>query len=140
MLGGLDWSDDIIAPRYGWIDFPFGRTVVVTHVIREEYGSPNHDWFDVCIPLGGLSDLHPSVGGYPAEPIDRSAEWRPEVDAVLVSIAEAIRVGSQFVHGLIGWEVSGDGEDFVVPDDRAIGYVTPSDSGVVFHPPTRWSW
>jgi hypothetical protein len=120
MSGEVDWSGDMIAPLYGWIDLPFGRTVVVTHVIREEHGSPNLDWFDVGIPLGGLSNLHPSVGGYPAEPIDRVAEWRPEVDVVLVSIAEAIYASSGFVHGLIGCEVSGEADSFVVPDERAM--------------------
>jgi hypothetical protein len=133
----IGWDDDLIATRYGWIELPQGRTVVATHVIREESGSPCLDWLDVCIPLGGLGELYPSFWASQFGDEDQSATWQPGVDGVLVSIAERIAAAANFVQGIIGFEVSGEFDGVDVPEDRGVGYVTPSPSGVVFHPPSR---
>jgi hypothetical protein len=137
LLESASVNTELDSPCFGWIQLPSGRTVMATHVIREAFGLPKNDLLVIGFPMGGLINIYPSVGAYPFGDEEKGVLWRPEVDVVLVSIARSIDARSRFLRGAIGHEVSELLIEDHVPDDRPFAYVSSSESGVVFHPPTR---
>lgn len=126
---------------YGLARLPGDRSMVCsTHVVREAAPDGN-DWLDLCLPLGALGQIHPTVGGYPFGDTEDSQVWREPIDDWLASLADIVARDATFEVGLIGFEVSGQDWRLVdgrPPLERHSTSLTTSGGTVTRWPPTRW--
>lgn len=131
--------------QYGWIDLGGGgRSAAGTLVIREDFGSPNLDWLDVVVPLGGLGAVDRRVGAYPFGDLEHCKEWLQPLLQRLGEIAVDVCEATAARVALIGFELSGhpsaDDFDGTVPSERVNGWVAPSGAGGYrYWPPTVWA-
>lgn len=131
--------------QYGWIDLGGGRrSAAGTLVIREDFGSPNLDWLDVVVPLGGLGAVDRRVGAYPFGDFEHCEEWLEPLLYRLGEIAVDVCEATSARVALIGFELSGhpsaDGFDGTVPNERVSGWVAPSGGdGYQYWAPTVWT-
>jgi hypothetical protein len=103
----LNGRDEIDERLYGALLLPYGLAPL-TVVVREESGHDNLDWLYVACPVGGLSEIHPDVGGYPFEPYSDTDTWREPLDSLLIDIARHIHSVARFQRAYIDFEVAGD--------------------------------
>ena len=128
----------------GALELPTSQRVVCGMVaVREEKEPPFYapDWISLCIPLGALVKIEPSVGGYPFGSLDGSLQWRRPIDDWLAEIGSQLFATTSFRLGLIGMEPYGeawsDRLDDGIPTERSIGYLWPTHGELKYFPATQ---
>lgn len=127
---------------YGWAATPAGRMVCVTHVVTATAGQPG-DWVDVCLPVGALERLVPTLR-HPIDGYELNRAWREPVDAWLTTIADRVARAVPIRVAYAGEEVSGLdlplGPAGDPPADRGVSVLVPArhGPGVARFAPTRW--
>lgn len=125
---------------HGEVLLPMGMTAPCgTCIIREE-GGP--DWVDFYLPLGGLAEVLPAVGGYPLIDADYEYnEWQRQLDDWLADFGSRVFSKMTYRLALIGFEVSGecyasDIQSTGVPAHRHFGILWPEMGKIAYHPAT----
>ncbi len=148
-LGAL--REDERYPSAAWLDrmhlrgevhLPLGVCAPCgTWTIQEEGGA---DWLDFYLPLGGLAELVPAVGGYPV--VDDSYEyatWQRQLDQWLANFGSRIYLSVPYRLALIGFEVSGEcyAADLIangVPAHRDSGILWPERGEISYYAPNTF--
>jgi hypothetical protein len=91
--------------------------------------------------MGSLRRVLP-VGAFPFDDGGDLA-WRAALDDWLRLVAEHLFASVRFRLGLVGWtepDLDGDSEGVTehgIPDERWVGYLVPSGSGLTWYPPNQ---
>lgn len=127
---------------HGEVHLPLGVAAPCgTCIVREE-GGP--DWLDFYLPLGGLSELVPEVGGYPVvDRPDEYAAWQRQLDEWLAGFGSRVYLNVPYRLALIGFEVSGEcyAADVIatgVPAQRHFGMLWPERGKVSYYAPSTF--
>jgi hypothetical protein len=117
--------------------FPFS-----TCVIRETDEEEGFDWLHAGIPIGGIAQVFPSVGGWPAGDYENSRTWREPIERGLAEISLAVSREVYFLITIIDWCVADATPDEIqgkIPSTRCAGYVLPMDGVYKYLPTTDWA-
>jgi len=123
---------------YGIATLPNDKQIgCSTVLIREEKGS---DWIILGLPMGALGE-HYSVGAYPIND-GNSVEWKREIEAWFINIAEGVFSKASFRLALTGWNAGGDtyAIDVAVqgiPKQRWHGFLWCEENKLKWYPPTE---
>lgn len=130
------------ADVFGWAGTPAGRMVCATHVVGGGHRGAA-DRVDVCLPVGALERLVPSLR-HPIDGYAQNRSWREPVDVWLATVADALARAVPFTVACTGEDVA-DADlaldaDGTPPADRGVSVLVPSrrGRGAVRFPPTRW--
>jgi hypothetical protein len=127
---------------YGWARTPAGRMVCVTHVVGPLAGDPD-PWVDVCLPVGALGRLVPTMRR-PIDGYEQNRAWREPVDVWLATVADRVARAVPIRVAYAGEAVSGLdlplGPTGDPPADRGVSVLVPArhGPGVARFAPTRW--
>ena len=132
------------AHLYGTARIQGAKIPCGTYVMREERDSGERlgDFISFYFPLSSLSLIFP-VGSYPFGSHEAATKWRPDVDAWLLQLLEAIQSEFTFEVGSIGFEAELTLEDAAIiksgktPCERFDGLVIAANDRFDWYPPTR---
>ena len=128
----------------GWMKVAaLGVVPVKTIVVRELSQRNGNDWLYVSVPLGGLSEVVPKVGGWPFGDTEKSEDWRGPLEKALADLTMDLCVKVPIRVAGIGFEISGNLDERalngMIPKERSIGYVAHDGGKFTYFPTTRWN-
>ncbi len=138
----LDLGDlDNLGRIEGELDHPvLGSCVFGTLVVRERDTPNGDDWLYAVVPMGGLEERFPEIGGWPAGDHPESQRWREPLERSLAKLALHVARTAPIAFAMIGYEISGVVSDFKPDQPRRIGFVVRGEGGEFeYWPTTDWS-
>ncbi|MBL8536441.1 MAG: hypothetical protein JNM59_03465 [Hyphomonadaceae bacterium] len=140
--GALDLNDlDNLGRIEGELDHPsLGPLVFGTAIVREREIPNGDDWLYAVVPMGGLEERVPEIGGWPAGDHPHSRRWREPLEHALGELALHVARSTPISLAMIGYEIAGVISDFKPDAPRRVGFVARSESGDhQYWPTTDWS-
>jgi hypothetical protein len=127
---------------YGWAGTPAGPMACVTHVVTAPGGEAG-DRVDVCLPVGALERLVPTIR-HPIDGYEQNRVWREPLDVWFTTVADRVARAVPIVVAYVGEDVSGLdlplGPAGDPPAERGVSVLVPArhGPGVARFAPTRW--
>lgn len=143
-VSDLETTDpETLSGLLGIISHPtFGDIPCSTIVVREEGEDPYYDWLYIGIPLGGLSEAVPEIGGWPFGDLAGSRKWREPLENMLSALVMDVSKSVDFPVAAIGYEVAGLIPDNIIAgnsiDDELNGYVVRKKNSYTYFPTQNW--